>query len=83
MPIRGLIHDSQAGNHISSLAGILNLIKLGVLKTLRQARSGLGGPGDRRMEETLQSPAHRHNSSGPEDALMLLHRDGRRWDGIG
>ena len=22
-------------------------------------------------------------SSGPEDALLLMHRDGRRWRGIG
>ncbi|MFD2741128.1 glucose-6-phosphate dehydrogenase [Sulfitobacter aestuarii] len=34
----------------------------------------------RRWEEDRQAPApYDPGSSGPEDALMLLHRDGRRW----
>ncbi|GAW33508.1 glucose-6-phosphate 1-dehydrogenase [Roseovarius sp. A-2] len=34
----------------------------------------------RRWEEDGQAPApYDVGSSGPEDALMLLHRDGRRW----
>jgi glucose-6-phosphate 1-dehydrogenase len=35
-------------------------------------------------EETGQPPhAYDPGSSGPEDALMLLHRDGRRWRALG
>ena len=31
-------------------------------------------------EEVLQAPSpYDAGSSGPEDALMMLHRDGRRW----
>jgi len=35
-------------------------------------------------QEAGQAPApYDPGSSGPEDALMLLHRDGRRWREIG
>jgi len=45
-----------------------------------EAARAWGDPIIRRRDEDRQSPAPCDTgSSGPEDALMLLHRDGRRW----
>ncbi|MBZ0127622.1 MAG: glucose-6-phosphate dehydrogenase [Rhodobacteraceae bacterium] len=42
------------------------------------------GPAISDWAEGTQKPAtYDSGGSGPEDALMLMHRDGRRWRGIG